>query len=66
MSRGELLALVALGISVIGMMLVVAGVIFTGFFLPGAVLIGAGMILFAAAAVLDAAPGPAVSRVRDR
>jgi hypothetical protein len=65
MSRGELLALAALGVSVIGMMFVVAGVISTGFFLPGAVLIGIGMIGFAASAVLAALssrPGTRVER----
>jgi hypothetical protein len=45
------------------MMLVVAGVISTGFFLPGVVLIGIGMVGFAAAAVLDAVPGAPPSRV---
>jgi hypothetical protein len=38
----------------IGMMLVVAGVVATGFFLPGVVLIAVGMAAFAAGAALAA------------
>jgi hypothetical protein len=38
----------------IGMMLVVAGAVATGFFLPGVVLIAAGMAAFAAGALLAA------------
>jgi hypothetical protein len=63
MRRGEMLVLAAVATSVLGMMLVVAGVISTGFFLPGVVLIGIGMVGFAAAAVLDAVPGAPPSRV---
>jgi hypothetical protein len=41
-----------IGLTVLGMMLVIAGTIATGLFLPGVVLLGAGMIAFAVAAVL--------------
>lgn len=42
---------VALTISVVGMMLVIASVLTSGLFLPGVVLIGIGILKFAAAAV---------------
>lgn len=46
---------VALAFSVLGMMLVIAGVLTSGLFLPGVVLIGVGILKFAAAAVFAAA-----------
>lgn len=45
---------VALAFSVLGMMLVIAGVLTSGLFLPGVVLIGVGILKFAAAAVFAA------------
>jgi hypothetical protein len=57
-----LAVLAAIAVTVIGMMLVIGGVLVTGLFLPGAVLIGVGLVGFAAAAILDAredARGPA-------
>jgi hypothetical protein len=59
MSAPALALLAALSATVIGMMLVIAGVILTGLFLVGAVLIGVGMLGFAAAAILHAVPGRA-------
>jgi hypothetical protein len=46
---------VALAFSVLGMMLIIAGVLTSGLFLPGVVLIGVGILKFAAAAVFAAA-----------
>jgi hypothetical protein len=46
----------ALTLSVVGMMLVIAGVITAGMFLPGVVLIGLGLVGFAAAAALTLLP----------
>lgn len=43
---------VALTLSVIGMMLVIGGVVTSGLFLPGVVLIGLGLIGFVVAAAL--------------
>lgn len=43
----------AVALTVIGMMLVVGGVLVTGLFLPGAILIGISMIAYAAAGVLQ-------------
>lgn len=43
----------AVALTVIGMMLVVGGVIVTGLFLPGAILIAISMIGYALAAVLQ-------------
>lgn len=57
MSPPGLVLHAALAVTVVGMMFVVAGVIATGLFLAGAVLIGLGMFGFAAAAVLDAVGG---------
>lgn len=54
MNLPGLVLLAGLAATVAGMMLVVAGVIATGLFLPGVVLIGLGMLGFAAAAVLGA------------
>jgi hypothetical protein len=51
MSRTVLLAAIAL--TTVGMLLVIGGILITGLFLPGAVLIGLGMAAFAAAAVLE-------------
>jgi hypothetical protein len=48
--------LAAILLTVLGMMLVIGGVLMTGLFLPGVVLIGIGLLAFAAAAVLEA-PG---------
>lgn len=55
MTRADLVLHAALALTVVGMMLVVAGVLAAGLFLPGAVLIGIGLAGFAAAAVLHAA-----------
>ncbi|HSJ25578.1 MAG TPA: hypothetical protein VK929_12965 [Longimicrobiales bacterium] len=44
----------AIVVTGIGMMLVVAGVVATGFFLPGVILIGVGVLGFAAGAILHA------------
>jgi hypothetical protein len=49
----------AIAVTTVGMMLVVGGVIAAGLFLPGVVLIGIGMVAFAAAAVLYALHGSA-------
>ena len=54
MTRADLVLHAALALTVVGMMLVVAGVLAAGLFLPGAVLIGIGLAGFAAAAVLHA------------
>jgi hypothetical protein len=54
MSAAALVVYAAIATSVIGMMLVVAGVVATGFFLPGVILIGIGMLTFGAGAVLYA------------
>jgi hypothetical protein len=51
---GDVIAVGALVVTIIGMMLVVAGVVATGFFLPGVVAVGAGMLGFAAAAIAAA------------
>jgi hypothetical protein len=52
----------ALALSVAGMMLVIGGVLTSGLFLPGVVLIALGLIGFVVVAVLSAraadAPGP--------
>jgi hypothetical protein len=53
-TRADLVLHAALALTVVGMMLVVAGVLAAGFFLPGVVLIGIGLAGFAAAAVLHA------------
>jgi hypothetical protein len=45
--------LAATAASVVGMMLVIGGVLAAGLFLPGVALIGASLVGFAAAAVLD-------------
>lgn len=58
MSRPAVAALAALVASVLGMMLVVAGVIATGLFLPGVVLIALGLAGFAAAGVLEVLAAP--------
>lgn len=47
-------ATAAIALTVIGMMLVVGGVLVTGLFLPGAILIAISMIGYAAAGVLEA------------
>jgi hypothetical protein len=49
--------LAATAASVAGMMLVVAGVVVSGLFLAGPVLLGLGMLGYAAAAVLHARAG---------
>jgi hypothetical protein len=41
-----------IALTVFGMMLVIAGTLATGLFLPGIVLLGAGMVAFAVAGVL--------------
>ena len=51
-------ATTALTLSVVGMMLVIGGVLVSGLFLPGVVLIGIGMIAYIAAAVLQARNHP--------
>jgi hypothetical protein len=51
---GDVIAAGALVVTIIGMMLVVAGVVATGFFLPGVVVVGLGMLGFAAAALAAA------------
>jgi hypothetical protein len=52
--RAALALHAAIVITTLGMMLVVAGVITTGLFLPGVLLIGIGLLVFAVAAVLSA------------
>jgi hypothetical protein len=52
----RLAVLAAILLTVLGMMLVIGGVLMTGLFLPGVVLIGIGLLAFAVAAVLEA-PG---------
>lgn len=52
--RAELAAFAGIALSVIGMMLVVAGVVTSGLFLPGVVLIGLSALAFAAAGLLHA------------
>lgn len=47
----------AVTLTVIGMMLVIGGVLATGLFMPGAVLIAIGMVGFAAAGVLQVVVG---------
>ncbi|CAN5719253.1 hypothetical protein BH23GEM10_BH23GEM10_18040 [soil metagenome] len=49
----ELVATSAVAACVVGMMLVIGGVIASGLFLPGVVVIGLGLVVFGAAAVLD-------------
>jgi hypothetical protein len=66
MTRADAAVHGAIAVSVVGMMLVVAGVIAEGFFLPGVVLIVIGMIGFAAAAVLHAIAAPAGDAVDAR
>lgn len=44
----------ALALSVVGMMLVIGGVLVSGLFLPGVVLISISMIAYIAAALLQA------------
>lgn len=48
----DVAVLAAVALTVVGMMLVVAGVVASGFFLPGVVLIGIGLIGYAVAGVL--------------
>jgi hypothetical protein len=52
MTREDAAVLAAVVLSVVGMMLVVGGVLVTGLFLPGVVLIGMGLLVFVLAAVL--------------
>jgi hypothetical protein len=52
--RAALVLHAAIVITTLGMMLVVAGVVTTGLFLPGVLLIGFGLLVFAVAAVLSA------------
>jgi hypothetical protein len=47
-----LAAYVGVALTVLGMMLVIAGTLAAGLFLPGVVVVGAGMIAFAAAGLL--------------
>lgn len=54
MRAAGIATLAALVLTVIGMMLVIGGVLMTGLFLPGVVLIGIGLVAFAAAGVLYA------------
>lgn len=54
MAISRLVVYGAVALSIIGMMLVVAGVVATGFFMPGVVLIGVGIVGFAAGALLYA------------
>ncbi|HEX6307005.1 MAG TPA: hypothetical protein VFZ69_02390 [Longimicrobiales bacterium] len=54
MSRPDLAVLVALGLSVLGVMLVIGGVLVAGLFLPGVVLIGISLPAWAVAGVLHA------------
>jgi hypothetical protein len=51
-SAPRVVLLAALAMTTIGMMLVIGGILATGLFLPGVVLIGLGIATFAAAAVL--------------
>ena len=48
----QVAVLAAVSLTVLGMMLVVGGVLVTGLFMPGAVLITIGMVAFAVAGVL--------------
>lgn len=50
---GELIATSAVAACVVGMMLVIGGVIASGLFLPGVIVIVLGLIAFGAAAVFD-------------
>jgi hypothetical protein len=52
MTHADPAVLAGIGLTGFGMMLVIGGVLATGLMLPGVVLIGIGMLAFAAAAVL--------------
>ena len=54
--RPALLVYVAVVMMAVGMMLIIAGVITAGLFLPGAVVILLSMIIFGVAGVLAALP----------
>jgi predicted tellurium resistance membrane protein TerC len=54
MHPAALVAYAAVVLSVIGMMLVVAGVVATGFFLPGVVVVTLGLAALAVGGVLQA------------
>lgn len=56
--RGSHAVTAAIVLTVLGMMLVVGGVIVTGLFLPGAILIAVSMIGYAVAAVLQVRGAP--------
>lgn len=56
----DVAVLLAVTLAVLGMMLVIAGVLVTGLFMPGAVLIAIGMLAFAVAGVLHVREGGAV------
>lgn len=50
----QVLAYAGVALSIVGMMLVIAGVIAAGLFLPGVVILAVGMLAFAAAGLVPA------------
>lgn len=56
MSRAEWVLNAALAVAIVGMMLVIAGVLAPGLFLPGVVLLALGLLGFAVAGVLEVLP----------